>query len=248
MRPTLIPMFWLLGALPLAAQIDDAQSCQSAIASDPALAREQAAAWRLRGGGTDAALCEAFALDALGASTAAAERLTRIGQDPGSGLAAAPRAEVLHRAGQLWAGLGQGQLAEVTLQAALGLRPTPGIAQDLLEVALARGDGALAVAAAESAGPLPPLTQARLQIATGAPAGALDTLAPLDAGDDAVALVRAQAHGALGQRDLALAALAGIAPSSARAEEARDLARALMLSPAVPPPHADAPRPMPRRP
>jgi tetratricopeptide (TPR) repeat protein len=98
-----------------AAQIRDAASCAPAIAADPDRAREDAALWRQQGGGTPAELCEAAALQALGALGSAAAILTRIGENPNRALAPEVRATILEDAARLWLDAERPDLARAIL-------------------------------------------------------------------------------------------------------------------------------------
>ncbi|NNU79396.1 hypothetical protein HMH01_02995 [Halovulum dunhuangense] len=192
-----LPLLLLFLATPAMAQIDSEASCAAALSADPAAAREQAAAWRIAGGGTPARLCEAAALQALGANEAAARALTALGQDPNAGMAAAARAGVLAEAGALWWRLGADALARDTLSAAHRLTPE---------------DGALALKLAE------------MELALGAPQAALPLLdAALDhdhaghdhGGDAAALLLRAQARRLTGDLEGAASDLAELPDSPA---------------------------------
>jgi tetratricopeptide (TPR) repeat protein len=110
----------LLAALaaPAAAQIAAPEDCTAAIARDPALAREDAALWYRSGGGTPARLCEAAALEALGAYGTAAHLLTRTAENPNRAISAPLRRTLFEDAARLWLADGQPGLALETLVAA----------------------------------------------------------------------------------------------------------------------------------
>lgn len=92
--------------------------CRQRIAQNPTLAREEAAIWSTFGGGAEALVCEARALEELGARTSAARILTEVATDRGNGLPAATRALLLREAGRLWLVTRQPRLTIKTLTSA----------------------------------------------------------------------------------------------------------------------------------
>lgn len=105
------------------AEITSADQCDPAIAADPAAAREQAAVWYRLGGGTAARLCEAAALEAMGADTTAAQLLTGVAQNTNRAMGPALRATILEDAGRLWLRADRPELARETLATADRLTP-----------------------------------------------------------------------------------------------------------------------------
>ncbi len=114
----------LLAASPAAAEIRSPQACDTAIAADPAAAREEAAVWTRLGGGTAAELCEAAALEAMGAAGSAARLLTALGQDRRRAHPLDLRVAILADAARLWLAADRPDLALQTLDAADRLAPT----------------------------------------------------------------------------------------------------------------------------
>lgn len=106
------------GSAAPAAEITSADQCDPAIAANPAAAREQAAVWYRLGGGTAARLCEAAALEAMGADTTAAQLLTGVAQNTNRAMEPALRATILEDAGRLWLRAGRPELARETLASA----------------------------------------------------------------------------------------------------------------------------------
>jgi tetratricopeptide (TPR) repeat protein len=143
----------MLAAIPggVAAEIREASDCAPAIAADPERAREEAARWRQQGGGTPAELCEAAALEALGALVSAAAILTRLGENPNRALVPAVRAAILEDAARIWIEAGQPDPARAILAQLPRLTPdTP--ARDLLRAraAAAAGDWDASLAALDA--------------------------------------------------------------------------------------------------
>jgi thioredoxin-like negative regulator of GroEL len=134
-----------------AAEIRDAAACAPAIAADPDRAREEAARWRQQGGGTPAELCEAAALEAIGALGSAAMILTRLGENPNRALVPAVRATILEDAARLWIEAGQPDPALAILDQLPRLGPDTA-ARDLLRAraAAAAGDWAASLAALDA--------------------------------------------------------------------------------------------------
>lgn len=114
-----LPFALLVLAGPADAAIRSMAECRAAIAADANRAREEAAQWVRFGGGAEARVCEARALEALGARKNAAVILTETASDRGNGLPAATRANLLREAGRLWLALGEPALANATLSAVL---------------------------------------------------------------------------------------------------------------------------------
>jgi tetratricopeptide (TPR) repeat protein len=134
-----------------AAEIRDAAACAPAIAADPERAREEAARWRQQGGGTPAELCEAAALEALGALGSAAMILTRLGENPNRALMPTVRATILEDAARLWIEAGQPDPALAILDQLPRLSPDTA-ARDLLRAraAAAAGDWGASLAALDA--------------------------------------------------------------------------------------------------
>ncbi len=108
----------LLGAAPaLGADIRSPEACVSAIATDPSAAREEAAVWTRLGGGTPAELCEAAALEALGAFASAATLLTRLGEDRNRAHPLGLRVTILEDAARLWLAADRPEVARRILDA-----------------------------------------------------------------------------------------------------------------------------------
>jgi tetratricopeptide (TPR) repeat protein len=106
---------------PASAQIATPEDCTAAIVRDPALAREDAALWFRMGGGTPARICEAAALEAMGAVGTAAHLLTRTAENPNRAISAPLRRTLFEDAARLWLADGQPGLALRTLSAAEAL-------------------------------------------------------------------------------------------------------------------------------
>lgn len=96
-------------------EIASAAECAAALAADPAAAREAAARWRVLGGGAEAEVCEAAALEAVGAPGAAALILTRLAENPRRALAPSLRLAVFEDAARLWLEAGRADLALAVL-------------------------------------------------------------------------------------------------------------------------------------
>ena len=101
-----------------AEEITSADQCDAAVAANPASAREAAAVWYRLGGGTAARLCEASALEAMGADTTAAQLLTGVAQNTNRAMPLDLRATVLEDAGRLWLRAGRPDLTLETLASA----------------------------------------------------------------------------------------------------------------------------------
>lgn len=95
-----------------------AEDCEAAIKADPATAREKAALWYRLGGGTEARLCEASALEAMGADATAAQLLTGVAQNPNRAMDMGLRSTVYEDAARLWLRLDRPDLARDALLSA----------------------------------------------------------------------------------------------------------------------------------
>lgn len=98
--------------------IASAAECEAAIKVDPAATREKAALWYRLGGGTEARLCEAAALEAMGADATAAQLLTGVAQNPNRAMDSRLRATTYEDAARLWLRLDRPDLARDALLAA----------------------------------------------------------------------------------------------------------------------------------
>jgi len=112
-------------ASPVAAEITSTADCADAIRADPAGAREDAALWARTGGGVEARVCEAAALEALGAYATAARLLTALAENPNRAISAAGRAVLFEDAARLWLDAGQDGLARAALASADRLTEAP---------------------------------------------------------------------------------------------------------------------------
>lgn len=165
-------------------EITRVEDCAPAVAADPSAAREQAAIWYRLGGGTAARLCEAQALEALGADATAAQLLTGLGQNTNRAMLPDLRASVFEDAARLWTRAGRPDLARETLASAD-------------RVTAATPDRLLLRARAEAADDAWPAAEATLralltQQPDNALALALHAAALRRAGDPAAALTEAQ--------------------------------------------------------
>lgn len=97
------------------AEIRSAADCAAAVAADPQAAREDAAAWARLGGGFEAEICEAAALEAMGAAGSAALLLTRLAENPRRALPPALRVAIYDDAARLWLDAGRPDLARAVL-------------------------------------------------------------------------------------------------------------------------------------
>ncbi len=124
-----------------AVEIRSADACGPAVAADAEAAREAAAHWYRHGGGAEARLCEAAALEALGAHATAAALLTRLAENPNRVLPRDLRATILADAARLWVSAGRPETARAALASAARLVP-PDTAAQLTEAraAAALGD------------------------------------------------------------------------------------------------------------
>ncbi|MBA3324514.1 MAG: hypothetical protein H0T41_04335, partial [Rhodobacteraceae bacterium] len=124
-RAILVLALSLACAAPGRADIRSAEACAAAVAADPEAAREEASLWTRLGGGAEAALCEALALEAMGAAGAAALLLTRLAENPNRALAPDLRLAILEDAARLWLVAGRPDLARATLDTLDALAPAP---------------------------------------------------------------------------------------------------------------------------
>lgn len=106
---------------PALAEVRSAEDCATAVAADPAAAREDAAVWARSGGGVAARLCEADALAALGANGNSALLLTRLAENPNRAMSAELRAVVYGDAAGQWLAAGRPDLATAALDEADGI-------------------------------------------------------------------------------------------------------------------------------
>jgi tetratricopeptide (TPR) repeat protein len=106
-----------------AREIRSAAECGPAVAADAAAAREAAAHWFRHGGGAEARLCEAAALEALGAHATAAALLTRLAENPNRVLPRRLRATILADAARLWLAAGHPETAQAALASSERLAP-----------------------------------------------------------------------------------------------------------------------------
>ncbi|MEO0387075.1 MAG: hypothetical protein AAF281_06025 [Pseudomonadota bacterium] len=127
--------------------------CARALDKDPAAAREAAARWRVLGDGAPARICEAYALEALGAERLAAVRLTDLAQDRGVVLSAAERGKLLEEAAALWSALGAPQIARDALASAARLGAPVAGALAAAEAQLGNWSAVLAALGPEDAAP-----------------------------------------------------------------------------------------------
>jgi tetratricopeptide (TPR) repeat protein len=140
-----------LAAAPAAAEIRSAADCAAAIAEDAAAAREAAAVWTRLGGGAEAEICEAAALEAMGAMGAAALILTELAENRRRALPAALRLAVYEDAARLWLADGRPELAVQVLDNLDRLAPaTPDRLRLRARVAAEAGDWPQATAALDA--------------------------------------------------------------------------------------------------
>lgn len=106
-----------------AAGFETVEDCRAAIAADPEAAREEAAIWSRSGGGVQARICEAAALEAMGATLTAARLLNGVAENPNRAMEADLRATLFRDAARLWLDAGEPELASAALAHAAALRP-----------------------------------------------------------------------------------------------------------------------------
>lgn len=92
----------LLSATASNAEINSVETCRTAIAEDPQVAREDASVWFRNGGGVPARLCEAAALEEMGANATAARILTGMAANPNRAMDAVLRATIFADGARLW--------------------------------------------------------------------------------------------------------------------------------------------------
>ncbi len=139
-------------ALPvLAGEIRTSGDCALAVEADPEAAREEAAVWRRLGGGTAAELCEAAALEAMGAYGSAALALSRLAENPRRAIGPELRLVAYEDAARLWLRDGRPDLALATLDNIDRLAPpTRSRLVMRAEAAAAEGDWPAAAAALDA--------------------------------------------------------------------------------------------------
>ena len=98
--------------------LSSAEECEAEIKASPSTAREKAALWYRLGGGTEARLCEAAALEAMGADATAAQLLTQVAQNPNRAMDLVLRAITYGDAARLWLRVGRPDLARDALLSA----------------------------------------------------------------------------------------------------------------------------------
>lgn len=172
-----------LGAEPAAAARDP-QACLALIDRDATLAAEEARAWAREGGGGPAAICEALAMEALGAFATAALRLEQLAAAEGEGYGPAERAAFYEIAGGWRLQAGQPAAARAALDSGVALDRGGAALRRLRAEALAElGESEAAIAdlnvalAAEAGDVDARLLRARLRREAGAPEGALNDAA-----------------------------------------------------------------------
>jgi tetratricopeptide (TPR) repeat protein len=134
------------------AEITSSGECTVAVAADPAAAREDAAIWSRMGGGVPARLCEAMALEAMGATATAAQLLSGLAANPNRAMNADLRGIVFADAARLWLEAGQPDLAAEAIVQADRLAP-PDPARRILRARIeaARQDWTAALATLDAA-------------------------------------------------------------------------------------------------
>ncbi len=105
------PVVLLLWGGVAAAEITSIEECGAAIEANPGIAREDAAVWYHSGGGVPARLCEAAALEKLGAYATAARLLTGMAENPNRALDVSLRATLFADGARLWLDAGQPDMA-----------------------------------------------------------------------------------------------------------------------------------------
>ncbi len=137
---------------PVQAEIGSAEECTAAVAADPAAAREDAAIWSRMGGGVPARLCEAAALEAMGATATAAQLLSGLAANPNRAMSADLRGVVFADAARLWLDAGKPDLAAEAIVRADRLAP-PDPARRILRARIeaARQDWTAALATLDAA-------------------------------------------------------------------------------------------------
>jgi tetratricopeptide (TPR) repeat protein len=137
---------------PVQAEIGSAEECTAAVAADPATAREDAAIWSRMGGGVPARLCEATALEAMGATATAAQLLSGLAANPNRAMNADLRGIVFADAARLWLDAGKPDLAaEAIVQADRLAPPDPSRRILRARIEAARQDWTAALATLDAA-------------------------------------------------------------------------------------------------
>lgn len=150
MRRALIAAFVVVPGLALA-EIRSMTECEAAIAADPQLAREDAAEWARSGGGVEAKICEAAALEAKGATATAARLLSSVATNPSRAIPRDLRVILLEDSAGLWLEEGMPDLARESLDRADRLQPGgPDRLRLRAEAAAAMQDWAAATAALDA--------------------------------------------------------------------------------------------------
>ncbi len=119
-----IPALLAFIALTLSVEAQEVRTyedCLALVQQSPERAREEAARWERFGGGDAALHCEAAALDAMGATASAAQKLDELARH--GALPDQARGEVLGQAAELWRESGQLDAANVSINQALTLAP-----------------------------------------------------------------------------------------------------------------------------
>jgi regulator of sirC expression with transglutaminase-like and TPR domain len=117
MRRALVAIL-LAAPVPATAEIRSTAQCEAAIASDPRLAREDAGQWARSGGGVEARICEAAALEAMGATATAARLLSGMATSPSRAIPRDLRTILLEDSARLWLEKGAPELALESLERA----------------------------------------------------------------------------------------------------------------------------------
>jgi tetratricopeptide (TPR) repeat protein len=134
-------LLWPLLAAPAAAGVESMDECRAAVAAAPEAAREEAAIWARSGGGLEARLCEAAALEAMGATATAARLIGALAENPNRAMERDLRATLFRDAARLWLDAGRPDLAGDYAAAADALAPPVADAQILeARTAAAQGD------------------------------------------------------------------------------------------------------------
>lgn len=119
-----IALIFVFSLIPLTAAAQDVRSyedCLALVETAPERAREEAARWERFGGGDAALHCEAMALNAMGATESAADKLDELARR--GSLPDDARAVVLGQAAELWRVAGRLDAANVSIGQAITLAP-----------------------------------------------------------------------------------------------------------------------------
>jgi tetratricopeptide (TPR) repeat protein len=134
------------------AGIATVEECAQAIAADPARAREDAAAWSRSGGGVPARICEASALESMGATATAARLLTGLAENASRPMAPDLRATLFEDAARLWLDEDRPDISRQALDRADTFAPPGPVRLKLrARVAAAEGDWSAATRALDAA-------------------------------------------------------------------------------------------------